>query len=567
MRSVLGFALSLQALLHPGIWTKKPRCKCLSTEPCWPSAHEFSELQSQLSQPLLKPIPPASPCYTSGPTSADCLAVQNSWDNATWRSDQPGSMQSPNFDNYIFKNGTINACYLNTSLGVRCEQGSVPVLGVDTRWPEDVEAAVKFASTHNLRVVVKNTGHDYLGRSTARGSFLIWTHNMKNISFHDTFTPVSGPASVIYNDVVTLGGGVQWNEAYAAVNSRGRDIVGGVSTAGSVGSAGGWFQGGGHSALSPKYGLGVDNAIQLTVVTADGVHRTANTYRNPDLFWALRGGGGGTFGVVTSVTYKTYPSTPIIVSNFSAYINTTVSNATASPVLQELFTEFVRMTPAMSDGGWAGYATIAPMAPTFANSLAFTYLAPNLSWEAANATMNPFFDFARALAANSSVETTGKLNIVAASTIPMDSFATLYERDLAKATGPAGTSELTSRLIAGGAVAKPDPNSTGLNPAWRKALVLYILWTAWDEGASSSVIEQQRDTLKRYTSVLNDLVPHAGTYLNEASLHELDSPSTFFGSHYARLRSIKAKYDPADLFIVASGVGSEDWDIDLNCHI
>ena len=158
MRSVLDFALSLQAFLHLSIWTEKHRCKCLSTEPCWPSAHEFSELQSQLSQPLLKPIPPASPCYTSGPTSADCLIVQNSWDNGTWHSDQPGSMQSSNFDDYIFKNGTISACYLNTSLGVPCEQGSVPILGVDARWPEDVETAVKFAAIHNLRVVIKNTG-------------------------------------------------------------------------------------------------------------------------------------------------------------------------------------------------------------------------------------------------------------------------------------------------------------------------------------------------------------------------------------------------------------------------
>ena len=74
---------------------------------------------------------------------------------------------------------------------------------------------------------------------------------------------------------------------------------------------------------------------------------------------------------------------------------------------------------------------------------------------------------------------------------------------------------LLRSLIAGGAVAKADPNSTGLNPAWRKALIHTILGTAWDEGASSSVIEQQRDTLKRYTSVLNDLVPHAGAYLNE----------------------------------------------------
>ena len=67
-------------------------------------------------------------------------------------------MQAPNFDNFIFKNGTISACYLDASLGPPCEQGSVPVVGVDARTPADVQAAVKFASKHNLRVVIKSTG-------------------------------------------------------------------------------------------------------------------------------------------------------------------------------------------------------------------------------------------------------------------------------------------------------------------------------------------------------------------------------------------------------------------------
>ena len=63
--------------------------------------------------------------------------------------------------------------------------------------------------------------------------------------------------------VVTLGAGVQWHEAYAAVNARGRDIVGGVSAGGSVGAAGGWVQGGGHSILSPTYGLGMSTFLSL----------------------------------------------------------------------------------------------------------------------------------------------------------------------------------------------------------------------------------------------------------------------------------------------------------------
>ena len=78
--------------------------------------------------------------------------------DGNWHADQPGSMEAPNWDDYIFSNGTVEACYLNASLGIPCEQGSVPILGVDARTPEDIQAAVKFASKYDLRVVVKNTG-------------------------------------------------------------------------------------------------------------------------------------------------------------------------------------------------------------------------------------------------------------------------------------------------------------------------------------------------------------------------------------------------------------------------
>jgi hypothetical protein len=96
----------------------------------------------------------------------------------------------------------------------------------------------------------------------------------------------------------------------AAANATGVVVVGG--SAYSIGAAGGWVIGGGHSSLSPRYGLGVDSTfpnplhyncltvadvLQFEIVTPDGQVRTANQYENTDLFWALRGGGGG-FGVI-----------------------------------------------------------------------------------------------------------------------------------------------------------------------------------------------------------------------------------------------------------------------------
>jgi len=70
-------------------------------------------------------------------------------------------MEAPNFETFMFKNGTIDACYLNTSLGVPCTQGNVPVIGVNATTPEDVQAAVQFAVQYNVKLVVKNTGYVY----------------------------------------------------------------------------------------------------------------------------------------------------------------------------------------------------------------------------------------------------------------------------------------------------------------------------------------------------------------------------------------------------------------------
>ena len=103
--------------------------------------------------------------------------------------------------------------------------------------------------------------------------------------------------------------------------------------------------------------VGADNAVQFTVVTSTGEHLTANAYQNSDLFWALRGGGAGTYGVVTSVSYQTHPANPLVRAEFVATINST--NTTApSPLLRALFTEFVRITPFISDNGWAGYPSL-----------------------------------------------------------------------------------------------------------------------------------------------------------------------------------------------------------------
>ena len=132
-------------------------CRCTSGSGCWPSDSEFQTLASKVSQPLIHPIPPATPCYDSA--AGNCTDVLAGWYNGIWRSDQSGAAEHTNYETYTFPNGTIQGCYLNTTLGIPCQQGNVPVIGVDARTPADIQEAVKFAAEHNLRLVIKNTGH------------------------------------------------------------------------------------------------------------------------------------------------------------------------------------------------------------------------------------------------------------------------------------------------------------------------------------------------------------------------------------------------------------------------
>jgi hypothetical protein len=163
-------------------------------------------------------------------------------------------------------------------------------------------------------------------------------------------------------------------------------------------------------------------------VTSTGEHLTTNSHKYPDLYWALRGGGGGTYGIVTSVTYRTHPSLPLTAVYFSA---SSTNNAT----VKKLFTEFVRIQPDISDAGFGGYATAST------NSLNWFYIAPNVSQAQANQTLDPFFTFSRNLVSEG-------LNVSTAFTKPFDSFYSWYNSlDLASTDLIGLSVEYASRLI------------------------------------------------------------------------------------------------------------------------
>ena len=175
----------------------------------------------------------------------------------------------------------------------------------------DVAACLRFARRHGVPIAVRSGGHSYAGWSSGDGRLVIDVRRMNGIALHDTDTgtgPGHGPGHGHGHghgpgtDVV-VGAGARLGDIYATLAGHGVTISAG--TCPSVGVSG-LTLGGGHGLLSRAYGLSCDNLVEATIVTADGAVRTCDADREPDLFWALRGAGNGSLGVVTRLRLRTH---------------------------------------------------------------------------------------------------------------------------------------------------------------------------------------------------------------------------------------------------------------------
>ena len=182
-----------------------------------------------------------------------------------------------------------------------------------------------------------------LGKSTGKGALGLWTHNLKSIDLIDYQSPsYKGSA-------IRMGAGVQAYEAYAASDAHGLRVIGGSCP--TVGLAGGFTQGGGHSMLSSTYGLAADNTLEWEVVTAAGKHLVASRTQNQDLYWALSGGGAGTFAVVLSLTARAFPDGEIGGASL-----TFISEAVSSETYWKAIGVFHQSVPSYVDiGGIVDY--------------------------------------------------------------------------------------------------------------------------------------------------------------------------------------------------------------------
>jgi FAD/FMN-containing dehydrogenase len=465
----------------------------------------------------------------------------------------------------------------------------------------DIAAAVDFARGHGAGVVIKGTGHDYLGRSCAPGSLMIWTHRMREVTVHDGFVPAGSPAGTAGIPAITVGAGARWLEAYQALLPSGRYVQGGGCV--TVGAAGGFVQGGGFGSLSRRYGTAAGNVLEAEVVLASGEIVTANALLRPDLFWALRGGGGGTFGVVSKLTMRTYPA-PRTLGRVTGTIT-----AASDADFRRLLGRLALILPALCDDHWGEHVAF-----TVTNVAEFGLQAGDLPDERLQALWRPFLDWvsgqpgayrcdltartglfdvwdheARSRRAPDSLrhddrpgappgrfwnaanqlEVSWYLHAYGSRWLPrllLDTPDALADV-LFRASRPGGIRLDFNKALSGAAASALDRDrATAINPAVFEAAALAIC-ASWEERAypgvpghepDAKLAEAGRQFVSEVMDIIRAVAPAAGSYVNETDYHEPDWQRSFWGDNYARLLEIKRAYDPGNLFRVHHGVGSDD---------
>ena len=279
-------------------------CRCFPGDKCWPTASEWNTFNESLGGKLLKTVPLASVCHLDSfePYDAQkCEKLRSEWTIPETHYVTSSSIMAPFYAN--------QSCDPFLPISSQCVIGTYVQYAVNVTGVSDVQRTINFIKEKNIRLTIRNTGHDYYGKATGAGALAIWTHNLKNIDFQDY------QSSTYTGKAIKIGAGVQVYEAVEAANKRGLVVVGGNCP--DVGLAGGYTQGGGHGPLASSFGLAADQALEWEVVTGTGEYLVASPSENAELYWALTGGGGGTFGVVLSLTSKAHPDQPTSSANLT----------------------------------------------------------------------------------------------------------------------------------------------------------------------------------------------------------------------------------------------------------
>ena len=470
-----------------------------------------------------------------------------------------------------------------------CSIGDLPRYTVNATSPEDVSKAVKFAGKHNIRLVIKDTGHDILGRSNGYGSLEVWIRHLRTGLKYDkkykSYDKCS--KSTWAGGAFTIGGGYTWKDVYPLAAEHDVVVVGGGTP--TVGCLGGWMQGGGHGPASHEYGLGADQVLEAKVVLADGSIVIASPCSNSDIYFAIRGGGPGTYGVVVETTVKAHPNNKMAVQHLA--IAPLTKNL--DPLIEAVAIMFSAY-PELCDADYAGYGTwtVASPTPIFGKFTAGfvhgIYMFGKTEDDAKTA-------FESTLARLQPLN--GSDLFVSVSYVAYDTYWHFYGNESGVEPPVGGPAALGSRLfdkpaltsdfgalkdmistiagtaeeytsnnfeiVSGGQVFKDaaDPYS-GVLPAWRKSYLSNIVARGWAPGSNDSVKQAvHQDITHNKVQAMKDLAPDTGCYMNEGDWQDPDYKVDFYGSNYDKFASIKAKYDPLEVFYCPTCVGSDKWTV------
>ena len=556
----------------------------------WPSEESWNKLGRAVEGRLIKVNSPLNVCREA-PDSPACAEVFKSLRNPYYIGDQVGLTQT---------SGWVGAWTSRPS-----------VYAVAAQKTEDVVAAVNFARENKLRLVVKGGGHSYQGTSCAPDSLLIWTREMNAISLHQAFVGKGCEKVQAPQPAVSVGAGAIWLAAYEAVTTRGgRYVQGGGCT--TVGVAG-LIQSGGFGSFSKKYGLAAAGLLEAEVVTADGVARIANACTNPDLFWGLKGGGGGSLGVVTRVTLRT--------RELPAFFGDVFGTITArsETAFRELIARAVSFyADRLLNPHWGEQMRFGT-----GNRFEISMVFQGLTQRQAEEVWKPFREWLAAPGRDVNIDV--PLKIVSG---PARSF---WSAQLLKAFAPgsivaddrpkapasnfywAGTREEVGWVLYGYRSAwlpvsllqkKEQPRlvealfestrhwqmslhfnkglagapaeeiaaakDTAINPAVLDAFALAICAACGPpafpgiKGHEPNLNEAGRaaSAVTKSMNKLLEVVDEPGSYVSENDFFESQWRRSNWGSNYLRLAAVKKKYDPDGLFTVHHGVGSEEWSAD-----
>jgi len=566
---------------------RSARSRVRPGDPRWPSAAEWDRLGKAVRGRLIKLRSPFDDCASAG---ASCATALKHIGNPYFIGDEPALTQA---------SGWVDAWTSRPS-----------VYAVAAASTADVAAAVDFARRHALRLVVKGGGHGYQGTSNAPDSLLVWTRRMNNVQLHDAFVAQGCKAKQEPQAAASIGAGAMWADAYHAVTTQGGRYVqgGGCRTVGVAGLV----QGGGFGSWSKRYGTSAANLLEAEVVTADGKVRVVNECLHPDLFWAIKGGGGGTFGVVTRLTLRTRELPEYFGAVFAGI------HASSDEAYKELIAQALGFyRDQLSNAHWGEKMGFRPN-----NLFTVGMLFQGLDRQQVERTWAPFFDWVRGRSEYSFVREATTLAIPARlfwdpeflqKNVPgvvmtddrpgAPSYHAYWAENVeecgqllhayksvwlpAALLDPAQLPGLVDAVfdssrhwgwalhfnkgLAGAAAEEiAATRRTATNPAAFDAFALAIIASTGSPAylgmpGPGPDLESARAAAGKVGKAMDALLkvaPAAGAYLAESDYFQSDWQTAYWGANYPRLAAVKRAYDPEGLFIVHHGVGSERWSAD-----